>query len=115
MGDGLARNLAAIFQFPGWDLVGLAVPESKAVDDALGTAYKIGFQLGALLVVVGFFSVRPYVLYLRHGIHVCLWPLVPRIRWREHAGVDFPWADSLAGLVAFVKDAGLSLEISKLP
>jgi hypothetical protein len=104
----------SIFQFPSWDLVGLAVPESKAVDDALRTTYKIGFQLGPLLVVVGFFSVRPYVLYLRHGIHVCLWPLLPRIRWRKQAEVDFPWDDSWAGLAAFVKDAGLSLELSKL-
>jgi hypothetical protein len=103
-----------IFQFPAWDLVGLAVPESKAVDDALGTAYKIGFQLGSLLVVVGFFSVHPYVLYLRHGVHVCLWPLLPRLRWREQAGIDFPWDNSLAGLVAFVKDVGLSLELSTL-
>jgi hypothetical protein len=103
-----------IFQFPSWDLVGLAVPESKEVDDALGTAYKVGFQLGALLVVVGFFAVHPNVLYLRHGVHVCLWPLLPRIRWREQAGVDFPWDHSFAGLVDFVKDVGLSLESAKL-
>jgi hypothetical protein len=102
-----------LFQFPSWDLVGLPGPELRAVDDALGTAYKIGFQLGTLLVVVGFFSVRPYVLYLWHGVHVCLWPLVPRIRWREPADTDFPWDDSLAGLVAFVNGAGLSLEIAK--
>jgi hypothetical protein len=104
----------SLFQFPSWDLVGLAVSESKALNDALGTAYKIGFQLGALLVVVGFFPIRPYVLYLRRGVHVCLWPSVPRIRWRKDADVDFPWDDSLAALRAFVKDAGLSLEILKL-
>jgi hypothetical protein len=103
-----------IFQFPSWDLVGLAVPESKLVEDALATAYKIGFQLGSLLVVVGFFSIRPYVLYLRHAVHVCLWPLLPRVRWREQVGVDFPWDESLAGLVSFVNDVGLSLELSKL-
>jgi hypothetical protein len=103
-----------LFQYPNWDLVGLAVPESKAVDDAFESAYKIGFQLGALLVVVGFFSIRHYVLHLRHGVHVCLWPLIPSIRWRDQAGVDFPWDDSFAGLVDFVKDTGLSLENSDL-
>jgi hypothetical protein len=103
-----------IFQFPSWDLVGLAVSESKLVDDALRTAYKIGFQLGSLLVVVGFFSIRPYVLYLRDGVHVCLWPLLPKVRWREQAGIDFPWDDSLAGLVSFMKDVGLSLELCRL-
>lgn len=109
------RHTAAfnIFQFPNWDLVGLPVPESKLIDDALATAYKIGFQLGSLLVAVGFFSIRRYVLYLRDGVHVCLSPLLPRVRWRNQAGTDFPWDDSLAALQSFVIDAGLSLEDSK--
>ena len=43
----------------------------------LSKRHKIVFQLGAILVVVGFFAIRPYVLYLRNGVHVCLWPLLP--------------------------------------
>jgi hypothetical protein len=89
-----------VFQGPAWMVSG-NVPTRDELVKAFKSSYKIGLQIGNLMLVIGYFPIAAYTLDLWRDVHCCLWPLIPRVVWRDQ-GLDFPWLDSVEALGTFL-------------